>query len=149
MILLSASSCSSGTREQIGVVRGALTQMGTFGGLNMYSYVPASMPPSAPLVLVLHGCGQSAADYVNAGWDELADLAKFYVVYAEVPGSGCFGWTSSTDTQRDSGQALALKQMIDDMKSKYSIDAGRVFVTGLSAGGAMRPIRMCLPRARP
>jgi poly(hydroxyalkanoate) depolymerase family esterase len=142
MIVMFAVGCSGVPVEEPGVAGGALTQTGTFGGLNMYAYAPASMPASAPLVVALHGCSQTATEYVNAGWNEMADLAKFYVVYAEVPGGGCFNWTSASDTKRDSGQALAIKQMVDDMKAKHSIDAGRVFVTGLSAGGAMTTVML-------
>ncbi|MGZ3440480.1 MAG: esterase, partial [Polyangia bacterium] len=62
-----------------------LTQVTDFGsnpgGLRMWKYVPSGMPQNAPLVLVLHACGQQAADYVKAGWNPLADKYKFYVVY--------------------------------------------------------------------
>ena len=65
----------------------SLTQVTSFGsnpgGLRMWKYVPSGMPPNAPLVLALHACSQQAADYVKAGWNELADKYKFYVVYPE------------------------------------------------------------------
>lgn len=54
------------------------------GNLNMYQYVPDSISPSAPLVLVLHGCSQTAQSFANeSGWNLLANKHKFYVVYAE------------------------------------------------------------------
>src|ERR671910_288695 len=49
----------------------------------------------------------------------------------------CFNWFNSEDIRRDKGEALSIKQMVDKMKSDHNIDPKRVFVTGLSAGGAM------------
>lgn len=116
------------------------------GALAMYAYVPAGVPASAPLVVAMHGCTQSAADYVNAGWNDLADEEKFYVVYPQQSSANnleeCFDWFQDEDATRDSGEALSIKQMVDWMKSKYSIDASRVFATGLSAGGAMTSVML-------
>ncbi|MGC4120829.1 MAG: PHB depolymerase family esterase [Myxococcales bacterium] len=108
------------------------------GGLNMYTYVPSGMPANAPLVVAMHGCTMGASDYANAGWNQLADLWKFYVVYPEMPsGVRCFLWYDLSQNKRDQGEALSIKQMVDYMKGHYGIDASRVFVTGLSAGGGM------------
>jgi len=120
----------------------AVTSFGTNpGNLKMYKYVPASMPANAPLVVALHGCTQTAAGYEATGWTALADVLKFYVVYPEqVSGNNqnaCFNWFEPGDIARGQGEALSIKQMVDAMKAAHSIDASRVFVTGLSAGGAM------------
>ena len=116
------------------------------GALTMYTYVPAGVAANAPLVVALHGCTQSAADYVNAGWNDLADEEKFYVVYPEQSSSNnsqkCFNWFQAEDTTRDSGEALSIKQMVDWMKTKYSVDDSKVYVTGLSAGGAMTSVML-------
>ena len=53
------------------------------GALKMFEYVPAGLAAGAPLVLVLHGCTESAANAATTGWNELADQAKFAVVYPE------------------------------------------------------------------
>jgi poly(3-hydroxybutyrate) depolymerase len=53
------------------------------GSLLMYTYVPQSVPADAPLVLALHGCTQTAADYEDAGWDAVADKYGFYLVYPQ------------------------------------------------------------------
>ena len=135
---------------QTGTGSGAMTTVTGFGSnpgaLTMYTYVPASVPANAPLVVALHGCTQSAADYVNAGWNDLADVEKAYVVYPEQSTSNnsqkCFNWFQSEDTTRDSGEALSIKQMVDWMKTKYSIDDTKVYVTGLSAGGAMTAVML-------
>jgi poly(hydroxyalkanoate) depolymerase family esterase len=123
----------------------ALTQVTSFGtnpgNLTMYKYVPAGVPTNAPLVVALHGCTQTASAYQGAGWNALADVLKFYVLYPEQKSannsSSCFNWFEVGDITRGQGEALSIKQMVDKMKADHSIDPGRVFVTGLSAGGAM------------
>lgn len=127
------------------------TQVSSFGSnpgaLAMYKYVPAGMSSNAALVVALHGCTQDAATYEsNTGWNKLADTYKFYVVYAQQSSSNnsskCFNWFESGDISRNSGEALSIKQMVDNMKSSYSIDASKVFVTGLSAGGYFTPVML-------
>jgi poly(hydroxyalkanoate) depolymerase family esterase len=129
----------------IGSLQVGLSQEPSFGsnpgGLTMYKYVPAGMPAKAPLVVALHGCTQSASDYVNAGWNQLADAWKLYVVYPEQrAANGCFRWYDPAHARRGQGDALSIKQMVDRMLAQYSIDPQRVFVTGLSAGGAMTTV---------
>jgi poly(hydroxyalkanoate) depolymerase family esterase len=128
-----------------------LTQVTGFGSnpgaLNMFKFVPANMPANAPLVVVLHGCTQTASQYATeTGWNALANTYKFYVVYAEQNSSNnssrCFNWFENGDITRGQGEALSIKQMTDNMKANHSIDAGKIFVTGLSAGGAMTAV-MC------
>jgi poly(hydroxyalkanoate) depolymerase family esterase len=122
-----------------------LTQVTSFGtnpgNLTMYKYVPAGVPANAPLVVALHGCAQTASAYQGAGWNALADVQKFYVVYAEQKSANnsnnCFNWFELGDITRGQGEALSIKQMVDTMKANHSIDSARVFVTGLSAGAAM------------
>jgi poly(hydroxyalkanoate) depolymerase family esterase len=120
----------------------AVTSFGTNpGNLRMYKHVPTNMPANAPLVVAMHGCTQTAAGYEATGWTALANILKFYVVYPEqVSGNNqntCFNWFEPGDIARGQGEALSIKQMVDTMKAAHSIDASRVFVTGLSAGGAM------------
>jgi poly(hydroxyalkanoate) depolymerase family esterase len=120
----------------------AVTGFGTNpGNLKMWTYVPAGVPANAPVVVALHGCTQTAAAYTATGWNALADLLKFYVVYPETQSSNnqnsCFNWFEPGDIARGQGEALSIKQMVDKMKTDYSVDASRVFVTGLSAGAAM------------
>ncbi|HVG57555.1 MAG TPA: PHB depolymerase family esterase [Hyalangium sp.] len=122
-----------------------LTQVTSFGtnpgNLTMYKYVPAGVPANAPLVVALHGCTQTASAYQGAGWNALADVQKFYVLYPEQKSANnqntCFNWFEVGDIARGQGEALSIKQMVDKMKADHSIDSGRVFVTGLSAGAAM------------
>lgn len=134
-----------------GSVLAQLTQVTGFGSnpgaLAMYKYVPANVPANAPLVVVLHGCTQTASQYANeTGWNALANTYKFYVVYAEQSSSNnssrCFNWFENGDITRGQGEALSIKQMTDNMKANHSIDPIRVYVTGLSAGGGMTAV-MC------
>ncbi len=126
----------------------ALTTVSSFGSnpgaLQMFKHVPASMPANAPLVVALHGCTQTAAAYESAGWTALANTHKFYVVYPQqVSGNNsnkCFNWFESGDIARGAGEALSIKQMVDQMKADHSIDTNRVYVTGLSAGAFMTTV---------
>ena len=140
---LGCSGSTPGEGDPIASAYAPITSVTSFGSnpgaLNMYTYVPAGIPADAPLVVAMHGCTQSASVYVDAGWNELADLWKFYVVYPEQPSASleyCFDWYDTSSTTRGEGDALSIKQMVDYMKANYSIDASRVYVTGLSAGAA-------------
>src|ERR1035437_11005072 len=67
------------------------------GKLNMYDYVPSGISGPAPLDIALHGCTQTAAGYAaQTGWNKLANLHKFYVVYPEQVSANnsslCFNW---------------------------------------------------------
>ncbi len=123
----------------------ALTAVSSFGSnpgaLQMFKHVPASMPAGAPLVIAMHGCTQTAAAYEATGWTALANKYKFYVVYPQQTSSNnqnkCFNWFESGDIARGAGEALSIKQMVDNMKASHSIDGNRVYVTGLSAGAFM------------
>jgi len=117
------------------------------GNLNMYSYTPDNMSADAPLVIVMHGCGQTASGFsLQTAWNNMADAHKFYVAYAEqtmLNNSGyCFNWFMPADYSRGQGEALSVKQMVDYMKSNYSIDSSRVFITGLSAGAGFTAVML-------
>jgi poly(hydroxyalkanoate) depolymerase family esterase len=121
------------------------------GNLNMYSYAPTALPTNAPLVVVMHGCTQTATQYASeSGWNILANQHQFYTVYPEQNAannsSTCFNWFNYGDQNRGQGEALSIKQMIDYMQAHYSIDASRIYVTGLSAGACMTNVMMaCYP----
>src|SRR5262249_54769130 len=105
-------------------------------------HAPAGVGANAPLVVALHGCTQTAADYAKAGWNELADKHGFYVAYAEQTTANnpirCFNWAgvygNPANLHRGQGENQSIKEMVDKMKADFSIDPKRVFVTGLSAG---------------
>jgi poly(hydroxyalkanoate) depolymerase family esterase len=117
------------------------------GGLKMFSFVPDDLQPAPALVVVLHGCGQSAAGYdLGAGWSTLAKHYGFALLMPEQASmnnaQGCFNWFNPEDTARDSGEACSIRQMIARMVGDHKIDQHRIFVTGLSAGGAMTSVML-------
>jgi len=112
------------------------------GQLSGRFYVPASLQGGAPLVVVLHGCTQTAAGYdEGSGWSRLADRHGFALLFPEQQRANnpnlCFNWFQTGDTSRGSGEAASIRAMIVAMVERHDIDPRRVFVTGLSAGGAM------------
>lgn len=117
------------------------------GGLKMYRYVPPRLASKPALVVVLHGCTQTAADYDHGtGWSALADKHGFALLYPE-QGSGnnpktCFNWFRDQDTVRDGGEAGSIRQMIAQMVADHGVDQKRIFITGLSAGGGMTSVML-------
>ncbi|MFE9204735.1 PHB depolymerase family esterase [Micromonospora sp. NPDC007230] len=129
----------------------SLTQVTGFGSnpgnLAMYAYRPDGLPANAPAVVLLHGCTQNAAGYfANSGWQKYADLWKFALIVAQQPAannsSSCFNWFETGDSARGQGEALSIKQMVDYARTNYGTDAARVYVSGLSAGGAMSAVML-------
>jgi poly(hydroxyalkanoate) depolymerase family esterase len=112
------------------------------GALRMFMYVPNRLASSPALVVVLHGCTQNAASYDRgAGWSALASRYGFAVLLPEQQPSNnpknCFSWFQPSDTTRGQGEALSISQMVERAILDHGIDRRRVYVTGLSAGGAM------------
>jgi poly(hydroxyalkanoate) depolymerase family esterase len=137
-----------GTRQPLQSPLVEVTGFGTNpGNLRMFSYVPENLQPVPALVVVLHGCGQTAAGYdLGAGWSTLAKHYGFALLMPEQQssnnGQGCFNWFSPEDTTRGSGEACSISQMIARMITDHGIDAHRIYVTGLSAGGAMTSVML-------
>lgn len=126
--------------------KGDLEEMTEFGSnpgkVRMYKYVPSRLPPGSPLVVALHGCDQDARKYSGAtGWNSLADRHQFAVLYPETGISNnplkCWNWFRPEDQVRGGGETLSIKQMVDTMIAVHDLDRKRVFVTGLSSGGAL------------
>jgi len=112
------------------------------GKLRMLSYAPHGLPDGAPLVVVLHGCTQAAEAYAQSGgWLSLADRLGFVVLAPEQLAANnpnlCFNWFSTRDTTRGEGEVASIAAMIAHLIKVMNLDADRVFITGLSAGGAM------------
>jgi poly(hydroxyalkanoate) depolymerase family esterase len=119
------------------------------GDLKMFSYQPDDQRARqrTALVVVLHGCTQTAAGYdIGAGWSTLAERYGFALLMPEQKtsnnGNGCFNWFNPEDITRDGGEAFSIRQMIAQMVRDHSIDPDRIFVTGLSAGGAMTAVML-------
>lgn len=129
----------------------ALVQVTSFGAnpgaLRMFYYAPPGLPAGAPLVVAMHGCTQSAAGYAGqTDWALLGERYRFAVVFPEQPGANnaqsCFNWFLPEDTTRGQGEALSIKQMVDEMKARFGSDPARIFATGMSAGGFMTEVML-------
>jgi poly(hydroxyalkanoate) depolymerase family esterase len=120
------------------------------GGLRMFAGIPASLRPGAPLVVVLHGCGQSASTYdAGSGWSRLGAEEGFAVLYPEQHkrnnSQGCFSWYQHRDVTRDgAGEAASIREMIEHLVAAHALDRRRIFVTGLSAGAAMANVMLAV-----
>ncbi len=120
----------------------------THAGLtrNYKLYVPPQHAGRAlPLVVMLHGCTQNPDDFA-AGTDMNARAREqgFFVLYPAQSQEGnaqrCWNWFARAHQQRGSGEPALLADMTQAVTKTYGIDAQRVYVAGLSAGGAMADI---------
>ena len=117
------------------------------GNLRMFRYLPKGLKAGAPLVVVLHGCGQTASGYdTGAGWHQLAAELGFAVLAPEQKAvnnpNTCFDWFNPEDIRRGEGECASIAAMIRNLVETHRLDGRRVFITGLSAGGAMTAVML-------
>jgi poly(hydroxyalkanoate) depolymerase family esterase len=123
------------------------------GTLDYLVYTPPSYQQGAqiPLVLLLHGCMQDPYQLeLASGMRAIADQNSFMIVYPQQNAASsphrCWNWYDLGNQQRDSGEPMLLSGIVNQVQQNYSVDANRIYVAGISSGGAMTSIlASCYP----
>lgn len=110
-------------------------------------YIPSSYVAgqSLPLLVMLHGCGQGPDDFAaGTRMNRLAEERGCFVLYPAQSSSAnhsrCWNWFRREDQGRDRGEPSIIAGLTREIVQRYGIDARRVYVAGLSAGGAMAAV---------
>ena len=112
-----------------------------------FLYTPKTAAPAGgrPLVLMLHGCTQDAQDFargtrMNATAEAAGALVLYPTQNQSANANGCWNWFRPEDQQAGAGEPALLLAMVQHAVAAQAVDAQRVYVAGLSAGGAMAAV---------
>ncbi len=112
-------------------------------------YIPSSYTGEAtealPMIVMLHGCKQNPDDFAaGTQMNRVAEENNCFVLYPgqaqNANGSNCWNWFKSGDQQRDAGEPSIIADMTREILRSHKIDPRRVYIAGLSAGGAMATV---------
>lgn len=123
----------------------ARRHVGAAGALEYTLYRPAAAAPGLPLVVMLHGCTQTPEDFARGtGMNRLADELGFLVAYPRQTQAAnqqrCWNWFRPGDQARGRGEPALIAGIVHDVLAAERADPARVYVAGLSAGGAAAAI---------
>lgn len=116
------------------------------GARDFKLYVPlGTLAGPRPLIVMLHGCQQDPDDFALAtGMNLAAQELGFYVLYpaqsTQANPHRCWNWFKPGHQGRGRGEPALLVAMVREVVARHTIDPGRIYVAGLSAGGAMAAI---------
>ncbi|HZR43902.1 MAG TPA: PHB depolymerase family esterase [Ktedonobacteraceae bacterium] len=120
------------------------------GSHSYFVYTPKTyrVGSPVPLIVMLHGCRQTAEDFaIGTSMDLLAEQHGFVLLYPQQTGSSnhrrCWNWFLPTNQQRGSGEPASIVGMIKSVRlntARWLIDPARIYVAGLSAGACMAAI---------
>jgi poly(hydroxyalkanoate) depolymerase family esterase len=122
------------------------TYTGSAGTRRYKLFIPSAYRGQPlPLVVMLHGCTQTPDDFAaGTRMNMLAEERACFVVYPAQPQtanmSKCWNWFEASNQRRNQGEPAVIAGLVRELLLTYGLDHDRVYVGGLSAGGAMAVI---------